>query len=162
LIVVTDTSVVLNLCLLGLERVLPEIFGDVQAPPAVRDEFLRLVKIDPRFTSIVFPPYIIIRAPSALHPSLTTPRLHAGECEALSLAYEIQASRVLMDEKAGRAAAAALGLQCVGLLGILVEARRRNLIVHLGIHLDRLQSEARFWFSPTLRQQVLQLAGEIS
>ena len=152
---------ILNLSLLGLERVLPAIFGDVHAPPAVRDEFLRLVKTDPRFASLVFPTFIIIRAPAALHPSLNTPRLDAGECEALSLAFEIQASRVLMDEKAGRAAAAALGLQCVGLLGILVEARRRNLIAHLGIHLDRLQSEARFWFSPTLRQQVLQLAGEI-
>lgn len=27
--------------------------------------------------------------------------------------------------------------------------------------LDRLQTEARFWFSPSLRIQVLQLAGEI-
>jgi predicted nucleic acid-binding protein len=160
-IVVTDTSVVLNLCLLGLEEVLPTIFGEVQAPPAVKEEFLRLAKVDSRFASLGFPPFIVIRAPRAIHQLLLTPRLHRGECEALSLAAEIHASRVLMDERAGRLAASELGLQCVGLLGILIDARRRNLIPHLAPHLDRLQTEARFWFSQSLRIQVLQLAGEI-
>jgi predicted nucleic acid-binding protein len=104
-IVVTDTSVILNLCLLGLEEVLCTIFGEVLAPPAVKEEFLRLVNADPRFTSLAFPTFIIIRPPGAIHPLLLTPRLHKGESEALSLAAEINASRVLMDERAGRAAA---------------------------------------------------------
>lgn len=161
MIVVTDTSVILNLCLLGLEEVLPAIFGEIQAPPAVRQEFLRLANVDPRFASLVFPTFIVIRSPGAIHPALLTPRLHKGECEALSLAAEIHASRVLMDERAGRAAAFKLGLNCIGLLGILIEARRQNLIPRLAPHLDRLQNEARFWFSQSLRIQVLQLAGEI-
>ena len=151
MIVVTDTSVILNLCLLGLDQVLTSIFGDVQAPPAVEEEFLRLVDVDPRFACLEFPSFIVIRAPGAIHPSLLTRRLHRGECEALSLAAEIHASRVLMDEKAGRAAAATLGLQCIGLLGILIDARHRNLIADLAPLLDRLQTEARFWFSPALR-----------
>ena len=54
MIVVTDTSVILNLCLLGLQQALPLIFGEVHAPPAVREEFLRLVSVDPRFV-ILFP-----------------------------------------------------------------------------------------------------------
>jgi hypothetical protein len=159
-IVVTDTSVVLNLCLLGLEDVLATLFGEVQAPPAVKEEFVRLVNVDPRFASLIFPSFIILRAPRAIHPLVSNPRLDRGECEALSLAAEIQAARVLMDERAGRAAATKLGLQCIGVLGILIEARRRNLISSLTPQLDRLQTEARFWFSPSLRIQVLQLAGE--
>ena len=161
MIVVTDTSVVLNLCLLGLEEVLPMIFGEVQAPPAVKEEFLRLANVDRRFTSLAFPTFIVIRSPRSIHPLLLIPRLHKGECEALSLAAEVHASRVLMDEQAGRAAALKLGLNCIGLLGILIEARRQNLIPRLAPHLDRLQNEARFWFSQSLRIQVLQLAGEI-
>jgi predicted nucleic acid-binding protein len=160
-IVVTDTSVILNLCLLGLEQALPVIFGGVHAPPAVREEFLRLVAFDPRFTSLEFPSFIQIHAPSSIHPLLLTPRLHRGEAEALSLTVELNATRVLMDERAGRAAAATLGIPCIGLLGILIESRRRNLISSLEPYLDRLQIEARFWFSQTLRLQVLQLAGEI-
>ena len=46
MIVVTDTYVILNLCLLGLPQVLPSIFGKVYAPPAVRDEFIRLANND--------------------------------------------------------------------------------------------------------------------
>jgi len=158
--VVTDTSVVLNLCLLGLERVMPALFGEVQAPPAVVEEFVRLANDDPRFASLAFPSFIVIRSPRRIHPRLSTPRLHRGEREALSLAAEIGAARVLMDERAGRAVALELGLPCLGLLGLLVEAKRRNLVSELAPHLDRLQTEARFWFSPTLRVQVLQLAGE--
>ena len=161
MIVVTDTSVVLNLCLLGLEALLPNLFGEVQAPPAVKDEFVRLANVDPRFASLAFPSFIILHSPKAIHPLLLSPRLHRGECEALSLAAEIQGSLVLMDERAGRAAASKLGLQCIGLLGILIEARRSNLISNLAPQLDRLQTEARFWFPPSLRIQVLQLAGEI-
>ena len=161
MIVVTDTSVILNLCLLGLQQTLPVIFGEVHAPPAVRNEFLRLVAEDPRFASLEFPAFIHITAVASIHPLLLTPRLHRGECEALSLAVEIKATRVLMDERAGRAAAASLGIPSIGLLGILIEARRQNLISRLAPHLDRLQSDARFWFSPALRIQVLQLAGEL-
>jgi len=160
-IVVTDTSVILNLCLLGLQQTLPVIFGEVHAPPAVREEFLRLVSVDPRFASLSFPAFIKIQAPVAILPMLLTPRLHRGEAEALSLTVELNATRVLMDERAGRAAAATLGIPCIGLLGILIESRRRNLISSLEPYLDRLQTEARFWFSPTLRIQVLQLAGDI-
>ncbi|MCX6845960.1 MAG: DUF3368 domain-containing protein [Verrucomicrobia bacterium] len=54
-----------------------------------------------------------------------------------------------------------LGLPCIGLLGILIEARRCNMIAQLAPLLDKLQTEAKFWFSPALRIQVLQLAGEI-
>jgi len=38
-IVVTDTSVVLNLCLIGREALLPELFGKVIAPETVAASF---------------------------------------------------------------------------------------------------------------------------
>lgn len=161
MIVVTDTSVILNLCLLGLQDLLPTLFGKVHAPQAVRDEFARLTNIDPRFTGLRFPDFIEVHHVSNIHPLLQTPRLDRGECEALSLALELRAGRVLMDERAGRSAAANLGIECLGLLGILITAKRRNLIPLLLPYLDQLQFEARFWFSQNLRIQVLQLAGEI-
>jgi predicted nucleic acid-binding protein len=48
-IVVTDTSVVLNLAWLREDRLLPELFGQVLAPPIVRAEFERLTRADLRF-----------------------------------------------------------------------------------------------------------------
>jgi predicted nucleic acid-binding protein len=46
--------------------------------------------------------------------------LHAGEIAALSLALELGADLVLMDEAEGRAAATAMHLTTMGLLGILI------------------------------------------
>jgi uncharacterized protein len=66
-----------------------------------------------------------------------------------------------MDEKAGRSAAAALGLKTVGLLGILIEARQRSLIPSVSPLLSQLQNEGRFWIAPSLRREVLLAAGEI-
>ena len=86
--------------------------------------------------------------------------MQAGEIAALSLAVELRADAVLMDELAGRRAAVSLGLRPVGLLGILLDAKERRLIPALAPLLDRLENEAQFWISATLRDSVLSDAGE--
>lgn len=65
-----------------------------------------------------------------------------------------------MDEAEGRAVATALHLTTMGLLGILLEARRKALIPAVEPLLHRLQHEARFWIAPSLRNAVLRAAGE--
>ncbi len=161
--VITDTSVILNLCLLGQEGLLAPLFGTIIAPTQVVAEFQRLAAADPRFQKLVFPAFIQKAVPAGSLTGLLNPaRLHGGEIAALSLAVEHQADVVLMDERAGRAAASALGLKTMGLLGILIEARQRSLITAVAPLLDRLNHEARFWVSPSLREAVLRAAGEIS
>jgi len=161
-IVVSDTSVILNLCFLGQEALLPQLFGTVYAPPQVEAEFDRLAAADARFQGLVFPAFIQRCSPkTTAHAWAHSPVLHGGEVAALSLALELGADLVLMDEKEGRAAAAALHLRTMGLLGILAQARSRSLIPAISPLLDRLQAEARFWISPALRQATLHAAGEI-
>lgn len=63
MIVVTDTSVVLNLRRVGLEGLLQDLFGEVLAPPAVASEFQRLAATDPRFIGVLWPPFIRVVAP---------------------------------------------------------------------------------------------------
>lgn len=160
--VITDTSVILNLCLLSQEGILVPLFGTILAPAQVVAEFQRLAAVDPRFQGLVFPAFVQTAAPAGALPGLLNPaRLHGGEIAALSLAVERQADVVLMDERAGRAAAAALGLRTMGLLGILIEARKRSLVPAIAPLLDRLHLEARFWVSPSLRAAVLRAAGEM-
>ena len=53
-----------------------------------------------------------------------------------------------------------LGLRTIGILGVLLEARRRGLILRVEAVLNRLEAEAGFWVAPSLRQNVLRLAGE--
>lgn len=137
------------------------LFGSVLAPPAVSEEFQRLMQTDAGFAGLRLAAAVRIEAPARLLPSLAgAGRLHPGEIAALSLAVQRGADVVLMDERAGCAAAAALGLRSAGVLGILVEGRHRGLISAVAPLLDNLQHGAGFWISPALRRQVLSAAGE--
>lgn len=161
MIVVADTSVILNLCFLRQEALLQTLFGTVHAPLQVEQEFLRLASLDPRFQGLQFPAFIQRTAPqTTAHDWAQSPVLHAGEIAALSLALELHASLVLMDEAEGRAVATTLNLTTMGLLGILLQARQRALIPAVAPLLHRLQHEARFWIAPSLRTAVLRAAGE--
>jgi len=60
----------------------------------------------------------------------------------------------------GREVAAQLGIRTIGLLGILLEAKRRGRIASVRSVLDLLESKAGFWVSPALRAKVLSLARE--
>ena len=161
MIVVTDTSVVLNLSRLGLERLLREMFGEILAPPSVAVEFRRLAGLDKRFFGLVFPPFILIVVPAHVAPGLSgNQKLHAGEIDALSLAASQMADAVLIDEIAGRAAAAGLGLRCIGILGLLIQAKNSGLIAAVGPVLNDLEIKAGFWMAPSLRRRVLNMVNE--
>lgn len=163
MIVVTDTSVILNLFLIGRENLLPGLFGTIVAPDAVVNEFERLASVDPRFQGLLFPAFIEkFTSPVILPSLLSMRRLQMGEIAALSLAVHRNANAVLMDELAGRTAAASLGLKPIGLLGVLLEAKTRGLLPALRPPLDRLEDEAGFWISASLRNHILNEAGESS
>jgi len=69
-IVVTDTSVVLNLAWLREERLLAELFGTVLAPSAVRAEFEHLAPEDDRFRDLRFPAFVRIADPTHIPDAL--------------------------------------------------------------------------------------------
>lgn len=70
--VITDTSVVLDLCLIGQQDLLPLLYGRILAPTVVMTEFQRLASVDSRFQGLVFPAFIEKDVPSVLHPRLTS------------------------------------------------------------------------------------------
>ena len=55
MIVVADTSVVLNLCRVRHEHLLPALFGRVLIPTDVASEFSRLAGTDARFAGLILP-----------------------------------------------------------------------------------------------------------
>ena len=161
MIVVSDTSVILNLCVIGQQDLLRRLFDDILAPTAVVAEFQRLASVDTRFQGLSFPAFIQKAVPAALLPFLKdSGQLQTGEIAALSLAVEKQADAVLMDELAGRSAASSLGLRTIGLLGILLDAKRQSLVPALAPLISQLEREAGFWINAALRSTVLQAAGE--
>jgi len=86
--------------------------------------------------------------------------LDAGEAEAIALALEGGGEQLLMDDHIGRETAHHLGLRYTGLLGVLVEAKRKGLISALKPLLDALREIAGFHISEALYMRVLQDESE--
>ncbi len=161
MIVVADTSVILNLCKIQHEHLLQQLFQRVLIPTEVADEFVRLTKVQKRFSGLTLPNWIeILPVPKSFPIEIIEAELHAGEAAAIALFLNQKADALLIDEKAGREIAAKLGVRIVGIAGILIDARIERLIPSLKIVLDRLEREANFWISAEFKLQVLQLAGE--
>jgi uncharacterized protein len=161
MIVVADTSVILNLRCVGQDDLLPTLFHEVWIPDEVRLEFERLSRHQPRFQALELPAWAQIKAAAPVPARLATmPNLHAGETAALALALESHADAVLMDESAGRRAGQMLGLPVIGVLGVLMQAHKSGLLPEVKPVIKRLEDEAGFWLAPALVAEALRKCGE--
>lgn len=86
--------------------------------------------------------------------------LDGGEAEAIALAVECHARLVLLDERAGRAAAKEVNLTVTGTLGVLLRARRQGLVRDLAAEIAALRTEIGFWVAPELERRLLAECGE--
>jgi predicted nucleic acid-binding protein len=161
-IVVADTSVLLNLAFLGLDHLLSGWFGEVLVPEAVAREFTRLTASTGRFGGFSLPSCCQVKPVSSIPSQLASaPRLDAGEAEALALALQSPSSVLLLDEVAARAVAASLGIRVIGTLGLLVRAKQDDLIPQVAPLLRKLMVEGQFRVSPALVHATLKRAGEL-
>jgi hypothetical protein len=87
-------------------------------------------------------------------------RINIGEAEAIALAVEAKATRLLIDERLGRQVATDLGLRITGVLGILLLAKRQKLITAVKPIMNELVMQANFRISSQLYADVLDVAGE--
>ncbi|MFN9733673.1 MAG: DUF3368 domain-containing protein [Microcystis sp.] len=65
-----------------------------------------------------------------------------------------------MDGRKGRKVAQSLGLNITGILGVLLEAKQKELIMNIKPIVDQLILKAEFRISETLYRKVLTIAGE--
>jgi uncharacterized protein len=161
MIVVSDTSPVSNLWMIGQLDLLNQLFGEIIIPEGVVRELLRLTDYGLPIGHIFEYPWIIQMAPS--NPAdVDKLRIHLdiGESEAIALAQELGADHLLIDERAGWRYAQSQGLNPVGILGVLLLAKEKNLIDSVRPHLDSLEMVAGFWIAPNLREKVLAIANE--
>lgn len=153
MIVVSDTSPLTALLTVGEADLLPKLFSEVVIPRAVSGELLRSHSSLPTWLRVE-----TIRNPAeALRMA---GEVDAGEAEAIELAKELQADRLLIDERKGRRLANQEGVPVIGLLGVLLLARRRQFLLSVRPLLQRLENEAGMYLAPDLKNRALKTVGE--
>ncbi len=161
MIVISDTSCLCYLARLECAQVLEAIFGKVIVPAAVASELLAGVPEHPEIDSILHAAWLEVRTLDRPPQLGELPfKLDAGEEEAIQLAEEMQADHILMDEARGRKVAGARGLSVIGVLGVLVRARKLGLIGPLRPIFTRLTDDLNFRVSPEIIATLLKANPE--
>ena len=157
--VIADTTPIISLALIDQLDLLRRLYHEILIPPTVEREILAGGETSlgtEEFRSSTWFQVCALRDPSR---SKLLAGLDPGEAEVLSLAQEVGADLLILDERLARRYAATLGFSFTGTVGVLLRAKARGFIsevrplltelVRGGIHLgDEVVREA------------LKLAGE--
>jgi len=134
--VVVDTSPLIALWRIGLIHLLPDMFGAISCPESVKME------IDAgaaKYGSILLGSYEWLTIEPDPPMMQLRKELGAGETAAITLAYQINAGLIILDDLAARLVAQELGLRVTGTIGILFAAKEKRLITDVNIHFKALQ-----------------------
>ena len=159
MIVVSDTSPITNLAAIGQLDLLRQLYQQVIIPEAV---FQELTTLGGRHPGAIVQHLAWVETRAVVNRNVVKAlraELDEGEAEAITLAQELSADVLLMDERLGRAAAARFSLKVVGILGVLIEAKHQRLIQEVKPLVEALMGLG-FRISPNLYRQVLLTAGE--
>jgi len=153
MIIVSDTSPITALLTIGKSELLQTLFQEVVIPPAVHSELLR--------SHVDLPDWLrVVETRDNKHVRKLLESLDLGESQAIVLAGESHADLLLIDERKGRRIAKEEGLHVIGLVGVILLAKRSGLIDAAGPILNQLISDAGMYLSETLVQAALESVGE--
>lgn len=153
MLVVADSSPLIVLLNIGHIDVLPTLFGQVIVPPEISAELRRSSRPqNVRDFVASHPSWLVERTPAVVEP---IPALHAGERAAISLARELSADLLLIDEVRGRQAAAERHLRFTGTVGVLELAASHRLL-DLRDAFERVK-QSDFWIAHDLLDERLRL-----
>lgn len=154
MIVVADTSAICYLLILDYLNILPELYNSIVIPEAVAEELSATESPSVVRNWIIQPPNWLTIYPVDTSEGLGLEKIHQGEQESILLAENLNAELIILDDKAARRIAVERGLAVIGLLGVLKDASRADLL-DLPTAFKRLQ-ETGFWVAPSLLEQLLQ------
>ena len=159
--IVSNTSPISNLAKVRHLNLLEQLYGTVLIPTAVYQEL-----VDERAGETVI--RAVQSATWLLRQQVQNRELvnvlrnflNLGEAEAIALALEVNATRLLIDERLGRQVAVERGLKITGLFGILLIAKQQGLITAVKPVMDDLIAQANFRVSSQLYADVLRAVSE--
>ena len=158
MIVVSDTSPICYLLLIGKIDILPSLYGEILIPQIVRDELANTnsplviqewIQSPPNWLQISNVSTDRSSSPGVKDLNALDP----GEVAAILLAQQRSANLLLVDDLLGRRVAKSLGIEVTGLIGVLDAAAQRGQ-VNLPDVIGKLQKTS-FRISSELVQSLL-------
>ena len=153
MLVVSDTSPITSLISIRKVEILQDIYETVLIPQAVAVELQSYHDGIPSFIETAQ-----IKDVSAVQE--LSVRLDRGEAESIVLAKESRADYLLIDESLGRSVARSEGVPVVGLVGVLLIAKKRALVSSVTDALESLEQEAGFYLPDDVKSMAIKEAGE--
>ena len=161
--VVSNTSPILNLAIIGRLSLLYDQFGEIWIPDAVLEE-LRIQEDLPGTQVIrqaLKDKWMRIQEVSDQSLVRVLRRdLDNGEAAAIALAMQVKAEWILLDEKEGRKIAKTLGLKVAGILGILLRAQHEGRLPSFQTVMDQLRDVAGFHIGAELYSDLMRESSE--
>lgn len=161
MIVVSNTSPLTNLASVGQFDLLRRLYSHINIPEGVWDELNAMGKTWPGSQEVAASDWVhrhtvknnfLVRA--------LRRDIDRGEAESIVLALELGADMILLDEKEGRNTAQRMQLKPVGVIGVLLEAKKNGLLNSVRPHLDALRQISGFRIKTSLYLHALELACE--
>jgi predicted nucleic acid-binding protein len=157
---VTDSSPLIFLAKLNRLDLLRQEAQEILAPPAVLREITEQDDEAKRQLEKAQQTWLEVRPVRDVRLLAVLKReLGDGEAEAITLALETHAARIVLDDLDARRLADRLGLRLVGTLGLLLASKLRGEIPSLRAEIDRLRRRG-FRASPALVEEILRSADE--
>jgi len=159
--IVSNTGPLIALAKADLLHLLNALFGQVEIPLAVHRELLAKTGAEAERIDAAVGDYVVVTDPATPTPQVlkVIHGLGPGEEKAIGLAFE-RGTGLIIDDRLGRAAAKALGLIVTGTVGVLIEAKRADLIPAVRSPLEKMQAHG-YYFSDALIDAAARLAGEL-
>jgi len=161
MVVISDTSPITNLIKIERLGLLKDVFGKVFIPTQIKLELEDWNNPGFDISIIEDASWIEILHPKNLE--LITQlknELDGGEAAAIALASELKANYLIIDERKGWKIAKSFGINAIGLIGVLLNAKSLKIIKEVMPIVDELRINAGFWISDAFYQKIKTLTKE--
>lgn len=154
-LVVADTGPIISLAQINKLDLLFQLSKGVRIPTKVWDELLHSEKPETSLIKIKLSSFVtktnLINYKSEI--------IDDDEIEAINLFFELKADYLLIDDRKARREAEKLDIKCLGTLGLLFLAKKRNLLPKLKPIFDELLNLERY-YSVKLMYRILLESNE--
>lgn len=163
MIVVSNTGPLIALAKISRLDLLRKLgWSPVLIPPVIKRELFGRMGAETAVLEAALEEWIEVRRPTQINKNVeeATAPLDQGERQAVQLAASIEGKvALLIDDRAGRRAARSLGIPVVGVLGVLIAAKRRDLIPAFRPLAEELRRRG-YWISDALVNEASRKAEE--